>query len=130
MKPYYFIIIYSQNIKKMPESLSQLLIINYSPPPPKKNIIMILKSDKNKTKKKEMYHKIIHSPRSFQGESIEHMCRWIRYARSRWTHRTLWLVPRSPSGSPVSWWLSCTARSTRRLFDKKRRLAVPRAIPS
>lgn len=51
VKPYYFIIIYSQNIKKMPESLSQLLIINYSSPPPKKNIIMILKSDKNRRQK-------------------------------------------------------------------------------
>lgn len=75
VKPYYFTIIYSQNIKKMPESLSQLLITNYSSPPPKKKYYYILKSDKNKTKKKEMYHKIIHSPRSFQGESIEHMCR-------------------------------------------------------
>lgn len=51
VKPYYFTIIYSQNIKKMPESLSQLLIINYSSPPPKKNIIMILKSDKNRRQK-------------------------------------------------------------------------------
>lgn len=51
VKPYYFTIIYSQNIKKMPEFLSQLLIINYSSPPPKKNIIMILKSDKNRRQK-------------------------------------------------------------------------------
>ena len=58
------------------------------------------------------------------------VCRWLRCACSRWTGRTRWLVPRSPSGSPVSWWSWCTARSTRRLSVKGRRSAVPPAIPS
>lgn len=43
----------------------------------------------------------------------------LRFAHSWWTSRTRWSVPACPSGSRVSWWSSCTARSTKRRSDKE-----------